>query len=40
LDWSNKVGDRYHYKVEILPIGDEVETIGAPSQMAIFTYGN
>jgi 3' terminal RNA ribose 2'-O-methyltransferase Hen1 len=39
-EWSTKIGEKYHYKVEILPIGDEVENIGAPSQMAIFTYGN
>lgn len=38
--WTNKIGERYNYKVELLPIGDEVENIGAPSQMAIFTYGN
>jgi 3' terminal RNA ribose 2'-O-methyltransferase Hen1 len=39
-DWSNKIGEVYHYKVEIFPIGDEVENLGAPSQMAVFTYGN
>jgi 3' terminal RNA ribose 2'-O-methyltransferase Hen1 len=38
--WSIKIGETYNYKVELLPIGDEVENIGAPSQMAIFTYGN
>ena len=35
-DWSNTIGDKYNYQVEILPIGDEVDNIGAPSQMAIF----
>jgi 3' terminal RNA ribose 2'-O-methyltransferase Hen1 len=39
-EWSNRIGETYNYKVELLPIGDEVENIGAPSQMAIFTYGN
>lgn len=39
-DWANEIGERYNYKVELLPIGDELENIGAPSQMAIFTYGN
>jgi 3' terminal RNA ribose 2'-O-methyltransferase Hen1 len=39
-EWSNKIGEKYNYKVALLPIGDEVENIGAPSQMAIFTYGN
>ena len=35
-DWSNTIGEKYNYQVEIFPIGDEVENIGAPSQMAIF----
>jgi 3' terminal RNA ribose 2'-O-methyltransferase Hen1 len=39
-EWSNKIGETYHYKVEFFSIGEEVENIGAPSQMAIFTYGN
>jgi len=39
-EWSNKIGESYNYKVELFSIGDEVENIGAPSQMAIFTYGN
>jgi 3' terminal RNA ribose 2'-O-methyltransferase Hen1 len=38
--WSNKIGETYNYKVALFPIGDEVDHIGAPSQMAIFTYGN
>ncbi len=40
VEWTNKIGEMYNYKVEIFSIGDEVENIGAPSQMAIFTYGN
>ncbi|MBI3258001.1 MAG: 3' terminal RNA ribose 2'-O-methyltransferase Hen1, partial [Ignavibacteriae bacterium] len=39
-EWSNSIGERYNYTVELVPIGEEVENIGAPSQMAIFTYGN
>ncbi len=39
-EWTNKIATTYNYNVEILPIGDEIENIGAPSQMAIFTYGN
>jgi 3' terminal RNA ribose 2'-O-methyltransferase Hen1 len=39
-DWAKRIGDTYQYQVELLPIGDEVEKVGAPSQMAIFTYGN
>jgi 3' terminal RNA ribose 2'-O-methyltransferase Hen1 len=39
-EWSNKIAVAFNYKVELFPIGDEVENVGAPSQMAIFTYGN
>jgi 3' terminal RNA ribose 2'-O-methyltransferase Hen1 len=39
-EWANRIGETYNYNVEILPIGDEEEDIGAPSQMAIFKYGN
>ncbi|AVQ11487.1 Uncharacterized protein XB16_1155 [Leptospira santarosai] len=39
-DWSSRIGLKYNYKVELLPVGEEVESFGAPSQMAIFTYGN
>ena len=38
--WADRVAGSYNYRVEILPVGDEVENIGAPSQMAIFSYGN
>ena len=38
--WANRIGKTYHYSVNIFPIGDEVENIGAPTQMAIFRYGN
>jgi len=37
--WAESIGKKYNYTLELLPIGDEVENIGAPSQMAIFTYG-
>jgi 3' terminal RNA ribose 2'-O-methyltransferase Hen1 len=39
-DWANGICAKYQYNVEILPLGDEVEPVGAPSQMAVFTYGN
>ena len=39
-DWANRVGETYNYGVEIISIGDEEQNIGAPSQMAIFRYGN
>jgi 3' terminal RNA ribose 2'-O-methyltransferase Hen1 len=38
--WANTVAAQHQYSVTFLPIGDELEHIGAPSQMAIFTYGN
>lgn len=38
--WANQMAETYHYSVALLPVGDETEGIGAPSQMAIFTYGN
>lgn len=38
--WANEVGEKYNYKVEILPIGTEEVEVGTPSQMAIFKYGN
>lgn len=39
-EWANKISEKFNYLVEILPIGEELENIGAPSQMAIFKYGN
>lgn len=39
-DWTNHIATTYNYNVELFSIGDEVENIGAPSQMAVFTYGN
>lgn len=39
-EWANRMAETYNYNVEILPIGDEVDNIGSPSQMAIFKYGN
>lgn len=39
-EWAARIAETYNYKVELLSIGDEIENIGAPSQMAIFTYGN
>jgi 3' terminal RNA ribose 2'-O-methyltransferase Hen1 len=38
--WAAKVCEVYPYQVTILPVGDEIEGVGAPSQLAIFTYGN
>lgn len=38
--WASGVAEKYNYGLQLLPIGDEAEGVGAPSQMAIFTYGN
>ncbi len=38
--WAEAVANRNNYSVEILPIGDTDENVGAPSQMGIFKYGN
>ena len=35
--WVNKVANTYTYEVQIKPIGEVHPTLGAPSQMAIFT---
>ncbi|MFK7979781.1 MAG: 3' terminal RNA ribose 2'-O-methyltransferase Hen1 [Saprospiraceae bacterium] len=35
--WGNRVGALYNYQVNYLPLGPEDETVGAPSQMAIFS---
>lgn len=40
MDWAQSITEKYQYTVVFLPVGEEVENIGAPSQMAIFTYGN
>jgi 3' terminal RNA ribose 2'-O-methyltransferase Hen1 len=38
--WATRVAETNNYKVEFLPIGEEDKKAGAPSQMAIFNYGN
>jgi len=38
--WGSKVATKNNYFVDFLPIGDEEQDVGAPSQMAIFRYGN
>ncbi|MCC6727029.1 MAG: 3' terminal RNA ribose 2'-O-methyltransferase Hen1 [Saprospiraceae bacterium] len=34
--WCDKVCEAHGYQAEVLPLGDEDETHGAPSQMAVF----
>ncbi len=36
-DWTKHVCETYGYSVNIFPIGEETERIGAPSQMAVFS---
>ena len=38
--WAARVAHENHYTVAFFPVGEEEENIGAPSQMAVFTYGN
>ncbi len=38
--WANRVAQNNNYRVQFIPIGEVDEKVGAPSQMAIFTYGN
>lgn len=39
-NWANKVAKNNNYTVRFSPIGEVDEKVGAPSQMAIFEYGN
>ena len=38
--WAKRVAAAHHYQVAFYPIGEEAPEVGAPSQMAIFRYGN
>nr|WP_315442083.1 3' terminal RNA ribose 2'-O-methyltransferase Hen1 [uncultured Treponema sp.] len=38
--WAERVARENNYRVAFFPVGEEEENIGAPSQMAVFTYGN
>jgi 3' terminal RNA ribose 2'-O-methyltransferase Hen1 len=39
-NWATQVATHHNYSVQFAPIGDVDEQVGAPSQMAIFTYEN
>ncbi len=39
-NWAAGVCETYNYRVEFFSIGDETENTGAPSQGAVFSYGN
>ncbi|MGI4742391.1 MAG: 3' terminal RNA ribose 2'-O-methyltransferase Hen1 [Janthinobacterium lividum] len=34
--WATGVAERHGYQVRVVPMGDEVKGVGAPSQMAVF----
>ncbi len=36
--WARQVAERFGYQVRFLPVGTEDATVGAPTQMGIFTY--
>jgi 3' terminal RNA ribose 2'-O-methyltransferase Hen1 len=36
-EWANRVATTYGYSVRFIPVGDEDEVLGAPTQMGIFT---
>lgn len=38
--WANRVAERYGYSVRFLPVGSEDITVGAPTQMAVFTISS
>ena len=38
-NWTKHVAETFNYREEIVPIGPLDEAVGAPSQMAVFTYG-
>ena len=38
--WAERVARENNYTVAFFPVGEEEDNIGAPSQMAVFTYGN
>ena len=38
--WAERVARENNYTVAFFPVGEEEESVGAPSQMAVFTYGN
>jgi 3' terminal RNA ribose 2'-O-methyltransferase Hen1 len=35
--WAERIADQFRYRVRFLPIGTEDATVGAPTQMAVFS---
>ena len=38
--WADKVGSRFGYDVQLVPVGEQDPAVGAPTQMAVFTIGD
>jgi 3' terminal RNA ribose 2'-O-methyltransferase Hen1 len=38
LTWVTKVAKKYNYEFEIQSIGDDIEPLGSPTQVAVFTH--
>jgi len=36
-DWANRTAERFGYTVQFSEIGDVEESLGAPTQMGVFT---
>lgn len=36
-NWATQISERFGYSVRFLPVGDEDPTVGAPTQMGVFT---
>ncbi len=34
--WANGIGERFGYRVECKPVGEEDQLVGAPTQMGVF----
>jgi hypothetical protein len=34
--WANGIGERFGYRVEFKPVGEEDQQVGAPTQMGVF----
>jgi 3' terminal RNA ribose 2'-O-methyltransferase Hen1 len=34
--WCNKICVEFNYQVQVYPVGEEEENVGAPSQLAVF----
>jgi 2-polyprenyl-3-methyl-5-hydroxy-6-metoxy-1,4-benzoquinol methylase len=37
-NWAEGIAGRYGYEVRLLPVGTEHQSLGAPTQMAVFSH--